>query len=90
MDYQSQLVFYGWRVRMGKIIQFPTVKEAEKLRKDMTELEGIIKNNLDQLQDINEEIIQLTVAYEEMLYKLCDLTGVEIPNNMDWDEPPKE
>ena len=75
---------------MGKIIQFPTVKEAEKLRKDMTELEGIIKNNLDQLQDINEEIIQLTVAYEEMLYKLCDLTGVEIPNNMDWDEPPKE
>ena len=75
---------------MGKIIQFPTVKEADKLRKDMTELEGIIKNNLDQLQDINEEIIQLTVAYEEMLYKLCDLTGVEIPNNMDWDEPPKE
>tara|TARA_B100001778_G_scaffold308402_1_gene289148 strand:- start:5674 stop:5901 length:228 start_codon:yes stop_codon:yes gene_type:complete len=75
---------------MGKIIQFPTVKEAEKLRKDMTELEGIIKSNLDQLQDINEEIIQLTVAYEEMLYKLCDLTGVEIPNNMDWDEPPKE
>ena len=56
----------------------------------MTELEGIIKSNLDQLQDINEEIIQLTVAYEEMLYKLCDLTGVEIPNNMDWDEPPKE
>ena len=75
---------------MGKIIQFPTVKEAEKLRKDMTELEGIIKSNLDQLQDINEEIIQLTVAYEEMLYKLCDLTGVEIPNNMDWDEPPNE
>ena len=31
---------------MGKIIQFPTVKEAEKLRKDMTELEGIIKSNL--------------------------------------------
>ena len=56
----------------------------------MTELEQVIKDNLDQLQDINEEIITLTVAYEEMLYRLCEITGVELPSNMDWSEPPEE
>ena len=75
---------------MADIIKFPTVKEAEKIRSSMTELEQVIKDNLDQLQDINEEIITLTVAYEEMLYRLCEITGVELPSNMDWSEPPEE
>ena len=75
---------------MAKIIQFPTVKEGEQLREAMTELENDIKGRLDELQVINEEVIQLTVAYEEMLYRLCDITGVELPNNIDWSEPPEE
>ena len=75
---------------MGKIIQFPTVKEGEQLREAMAELETDIKTRLDELQVINEEVIQLTVAYEEMLYRLCEITGVELPNNMDWSEPPEE
>ena len=75
---------------MADIIKFPTVKEADKIRSNMTELEQVIKDNLDQLQDINEEIITLTVAYEEMLYRLCEITGVELPSNMDWSEPPEE
>ena len=62
---------------MAKIIQFPTVKEGEQLREAMTELENDIKGRLDELQVINEEVIQLTVAYEEMLYRLCEITGVE-------------
>ena len=64
---------------MAKIIQFPTVKEGEQLREAMTELENDIKGRLDELQVINEEVIQLTVAYEEMLYRLCEITGVELP-----------
>ena len=60
---------------MGKVIQFPTVKEGEELRKQMTELESEIKLRLDELQVINEEVIQLTVAYEDMLYRLCEITG---------------
>ena len=68
---------------MGKIIQFPTVKEGEQLREAMAELETDIKTRLDELQVINEEVIQLTVAYEEMLYRLCEITGVELPNNID-------
>ena len=75
---------------MAKIIQFPTVKEGEQLREAMTELENDIKGRLDELQVINEEVIQLTVAYEEMLYRLCEITGVELPNNIDWSEPPDE
>ena len=75
---------------MGKIIQFPTVKEGEQLREAMAELETDIKTRLDELQEINEEVIQLTVAYEEMLYRLCEITGVELPNNIDWSEPPEE
>ena len=75
---------------MAKIIQFPTVKEGEQLREAMTELVNDIKGRLDELQVINEEVIQLTVAYEEMLYRLCEITGVELPNNIDWSEPPEE
>ena len=74
----------------GKIIQFPTVREGEQLREAMAELETDIKQRLDELQVINEEVIQLTVAYEEMLYRLCEITGVELPSNIDWSEPPEE
>lgn len=78
------------QIQMAKIIPFPTVKEGDKLREQMTELESEIKLRLDELQVINEEVIQLTVAYEEMLYRLCEITGVELPSNIDWSEPPEE
>lgn len=75
---------------MATIIQFPTVREGEALRKEMEKLEEEIKENLDQLQLINEEIINLTLAYEDMLYKLCEITGVQLPNNVDFGEEPEE
>jgi hypothetical protein len=75
---------------MATIIQFPTVREGEALRKEMEELEEQIKENLDQLQLINEEIINLTLAYEDMLYKLCEITGVVLPSNIDFGEEPEE
>ena len=58
---------------MGKVIQFPTVKEGEELRKQMTELESEIKLRLDELQVINEEVIQLTVKHD-LFYTLISLT----------------
>lgn len=75
---------------MATIIQFPTVREGEALRKEMEGLEEQIKENLDQLQLINEEIINLTLAYEDMLYKLCEITGVQLPSNVDFGEEPEE
>ena len=50
------------------IIPFPTLKESQVLREDMGKLEKDISSNLDKLQEINEEIVSLTVAYEDMLY----------------------
>ncbi len=72
------------------VIPFPTIREGQKLREEMGVLEGNIKERLDELQLINEDIISLTVAYEEMLYRLCEITGVQLPNDLDWDGEPKE
>ena len=72
------------------IIPFPTLKESQVLREDMGKLEKDISSNLDKLQEINEEIVRLTVSYEEMLYRLCEITGVELPNNLDFEGEPEE
>ena len=72
------------------IIPFPTLKESQVLREDMGKLEKDISSNLDKLQEINEEIVRLTISYEEMLYRLCEITGVELPNNLDWEGEPEE
>ena len=72
------------------IIPFPTLKESQVLREDMGKLEKDISSNLDKLQEINEEIVRLTVSYEEMLYRLCEITGVQLPNNLDWEVEPEE
>ena len=72
------------------VIPFPTLKESQVLREDMGKLEKDISSNLDKLQEINEEIVSLTVAYEDMLYRLCEITGVQLPNNLDWEGEPDE
>ena len=72
------------------IIPFPTLKESQVLREDMGKLEKDISSNLDKLQEINEEIVRLTVSYEEMLYRLCEITGVQLPNNLDFEGEPEE
>ena len=72
------------------VIPFPTLKESQVLREDMGKLEKDISSNLDKLQEINEEIVRLTISYEEMLYRLCEITGVQLPNNLDWEGEPEE
>ena len=42
---------------------------------------------LDNLQFLNEDIVDLTVMYEAMLHRLCELTGVEIPSQEDTTPP---
>ena len=72
------------------IIPFPTLKESQVLREDMGKLEKDISSNLDKPQEINEEIVRLTISYEEMLYRLCEITGVQLPNNLDFEGEPEE
>ena len=68
----------------NNVIQFPTVKEGDMLRELMTTLEAEITHKLDALQVLNEDIVDLTIQYEAMLHRLCELTGVKLPNDPDW------
>ena len=47
-----------------------------------------IKQQLDSLQFLNEDIVDLTIMYEAMLHRLCEITGVEIPSVED--TPPED
>ena len=68
----------------SNVIQFPTVKEGDMLKEMMGKMESEIKTKLDALQVLNEDIVDLTIQYEAMLYRLCELTGVKLPNDPDW------
>ena len=70
--------------RYDNVIPFPTVKEGDILRDMMAQLENEIKQKLDRLQVLNEDIVDLTIQYEGMLHRLCELTGVKLPNDPDW------
>ena len=65
---------------MGKIIQFPTPqkKEGDLIRKEMEYLEKILNEKLSKLQELNEDVLDLSVMYEDLLNELCELHGIEI------------
>tara|TARA_B100001146_G_C15984592_1_gene349889 strand:- start:326 stop:571 length:246 start_codon:yes stop_codon:yes gene_type:complete len=69
----------------SNVIPFPTVKEADVLREAMGGMELEIKQRLDKLQILNEDIVELTIEYEQMLHKLCQLTGVPLPTDPEWE-----
>jgi hypothetical protein len=71
--------------RFSNVIPFPTVKEADIIREAMTGMEAAIKERLDKLQVLNEDIVELTIEYEQMLHRLCELTGVQLPSEEDWE-----
>jgi hypothetical protein len=71
--------------RFSNVIPFPTVKEADIIREAMTGMEAAIKERLDKLQVLNEDIVELTIEYEQMLHRLCELTGVQLPTDEDWE-----
>jgi prefoldin subunit 5 len=37
---------------------------------------------LDDLQDLNEHIVELTAEYEQLLNKLCKLQGITLPEEL--------
>ena len=70
--------------RYNNVIPFPTVKEGDILRGVMGKLENEIKEKLDHLQHLNEDIVELPIQYAGILHRLCELTGVKLPNDPDW------
>ena len=69
-------------LKMGKVIEFPTVTEANKLVKELKAQEEEIKMCLDDLQAMNELIVDLTHEYEAILTRLCEINGVQLPEEL--------
>ena len=78
----------GKKFKPSPVLRFPSLTEADKLRVDLIGIEKEIKQQLDSLQFLNEDIVDLTIMYEAMLHRLCEITGVEIPSEDD--TPPDE
>jgi hypothetical protein len=73
---------------MGELIQFPTVTEAKKLRAALQECEVEIKLCINDLAELNDMVCDLTCEYELMLNRLCELNGIELPE--EWVEGQKD
>ena len=63
---------------MGKVIQFPTITEGDKIKVELRKHEEEIKLCLDDLQNLNEHIVELTLEYELMLNRLCEIYGIDM------------
>ena len=44
----------------------------------MEYLEKILNEKLSKLQELNEDVLDLSVMYEDLLNELCELHGIEI------------
>jgi len=70
---------------MGKIIQFPVRNESTRVVEELRRQEEEIQLCLNDLQDLNEHIVELTIEYEMLLKKLCDLQGIDLPEEYKFD-----
>lgn len=66
---------------MGTVIQFPDRKKLQllELQEELKVQEEEIQMCLDDLQDLNEHIVELTMEYETLLNHLCKLQGIKLP-----------
>ena len=66
---------------MGEVIQFPSRKEITKreeiegLRLELKYCEENLKDYMEQLDFINEQILLLSKEYDKLVNKLSDLEG---------------
>ena len=68
---------------MGKVIQFPTITEGDKIKVKLKEQEAEIKLCLDDLQHLNEHIVELTIEYELLLNRLCEIYNIDMGDYID-------
>ena len=66
---------------MGTVIQFPDKKKLKliELQEELKVQEEEIQMCLDDLEDLNEHIVELTMEYETLLNHLCKLQGIKLP-----------
>ena len=63
---------------VGNLIRFP-VERTEKavLIRNLREQEEEIRMCLDDIENLNEHIVELTAEYEMLLDRLCELSNIE-------------
>ena len=71
---------------MGKVIPFPTVTEASRIKDDLEVCEAEIKMALDDIQYLNDHVVELTAEYEAMLNRLCEIQGIKMPEELKFDD----
>ena len=68
---------------MGKIIKFPTITEGDNIKKELKKHEEEIKSCLDDLQAMNDHIVELTISYEILLARLCEIYHIDMGDYLD-------
>ena len=68
---------------MGKIIKFPTITEGDNIKKELKKHEEEIKSSLDDLQAMNDHIVELTISYEILLARLCEIYHIDMGDYLD-------
>ena len=67
---------------MDNIITFPD-RRKDVLKQEMHDIELEIQQKVENLQELNQEIVQLTLEYERKLIVYCEETGIDMPKG-DW------
>ena len=68
---------------MGKIIKVPTIPEGDNIKKELKKPEEEIKSCLDDLQAMNDHIVELTISYEILLARLCEIYHIGMGDYLD-------
>ena len=63
---------------VGKVIQFPTITEGQKIKAQLKLHEEEIKLCLDDLESLNQHVVELTVEYEALLTRLCEIYNINL------------
>ena len=65
-------------IGVGKVIPFPTIKEGQKIKAQLKLHEEEIKLCLDDLESLNQHVVELTVEYEALLTRLCEIYNINL------------
>ena len=69
---------------MGKVIRFPIEKtEIHRIVRELKIQEEEIKMCLDDLEDLNEHIVELTAEYELLLNRVCEINQIKLKGESD-------
>ena len=68
-----------------KLCRLPLLVFDSPLVEELKIQEGEIQLCLDDLQYLNDHIVDLTSEYEMMLKRLCELQGIKLPEEYNFD-----